>query len=98
MFTQDTTIGYTDDELRALGRRLAAIDADDIEARQRAEKAFYDEVSGYEALRAATEAAKERWHSTPSNGLRAQSAEWHAARAEYFECVDRLVAVEKALG
>ncbi len=50
MFTMDNTTGYTQQELDALNaelaQRLAAIDPDDVEARQDAEKAFADEVSG----------------------------------------------------
>jgi hypothetical protein len=48
-FTRGNTEGYTDAELAALNaelaERLAAIDPDDIEALQDAEKAFADEVS-----------------------------------------------------
>jgi hypothetical protein len=49
-FSQDNTTGYTDAELAALNdelaARLAAVDPDDIEARQQIEKAFADAVSG----------------------------------------------------
>jgi hypothetical protein len=49
MFTRDNTSGYTEAELAALNVELAtvlaAIDPDDTDARERAEKAFADEVS-----------------------------------------------------
>jgi hypothetical protein len=48
-FTMDNTTGYTQAELDTLNaelaERLSVIDQDDVEARQDAEKAFYDEVS-----------------------------------------------------
>lgn len=49
MLTTDNTTGYTQDQLDTLNAelvtRLARIDPDDTDARERAAKAFADEVS-----------------------------------------------------
>ena len=99
-FTHDNTEGYSDEELAALNaglrRRLAAIDPDDVEARQQAEKAYADEMSGFELAREAYHAAAERARVAPRRGF-AATPELRAALEDCHGCLARMIEAERAL-